>query len=164
MGEDKRAVLLVAHGSPARDLPRALLQEMRQIHGKADKSPSDVRRARELDDQVRHWPRTAWSDPYREGTEALVRELQTVLGDTPVSAAYNEFCAPSIEEAVARLVGAGFSRVDVFSTMMTPGGGHSERDIPAALKRCRERFPSLELHYRWPYDLSLVARVIKEQL
>ena len=164
MGEARRAVLLVAHGSPARDLPRALLREMRQLHVSADKSPDDVERERELDHQIRHWPRTAESDPYRAGTEALVKELQAALGDTPVSAAYNEFCAPSIEEAVADLARAGFARVDVFSTMMTPGGGHSERDIPAALALCRQRFPKLELHYRWPYDLSLVAGVIKEHL
>ncbi len=164
MSAEKRAVLLIAHGSPARDVPRELLREMRLLNAKTDKSPADVARAQQLEQQMRQWPRTEDNDPYRTGTERLVTELRALMDDVPVMAAYNEFCAPDILGAMQELVDAGASHIDVFSTMMTPGGGHSERDIPEALAMCRARFPSVELKYRWPYQLDLVAQMIRAHL
>jgi sirohydrochlorin cobaltochelatase len=156
--------LLVAHGSPARDLPRELLRELRQLNAKPDRSAADEARAQELEHTVRHWPRTGDNDPYRAGTEELVAELRLLMGDVPVLAAYNEFCAPSIVDAVEQLCRSGVTHVDVFSTMMTPGGGHSEHDVPEALATCRQRFPGVELQYRWPYQLARVAKLLKDHL
>ena len=160
MPEVKRGVLIVAHGSPARDTPAELRRELRELHVKRDKSETEIAREREVQHAIRHWPRTRENDPYHAGTESLAAELAALLGDTPVVAAYNEFCTPDVEEAVAGLVARGVRRIEVLSTMVTPGGGHSEQDIPARLAACRERFPGVEFAYRWPYDLKQVARLL----
>lgn len=118
----------------------------------------------DLESQIRDWPRTGDNDPYRAGTERLAEQLRAQLGGVVVLAAYNEFCAPSVDQAVAELEAKGVRHVEVLSTMVTPGGGHSEEDIPAALERCRREFPEVELTYRWPYDLSKVAGLLREHL
>ncbi len=164
MSERKRAVLVVAHGSPARDLPDDLKRERRVLRAKHEKTDADLQRERELEHEIRHWPRNLENDPYSRGTEELVARLAALLDGVPVMAAYNEFAAPNVEEAVAQLAQRGVERVDVLSSMLTPGGGHSEVDIPEALARCRERYPDIELVYRWPYDLSQVATVLAAQL
>lgn len=164
MNAQSNAVLLIAHGSPATDIPRSMLATLRQLRGLKEPSAEEVARADEQEEKIRNWPRTANNDPYQEGTEALVEALRKQLGTTPVVAAYNEFCAPSTEQAVAQLAASGVTHISVFSTMMTPGGGHSERDIPEALAQCRKKFPGVELEYVWPYDLNLVASVIGAQL
>ena len=165
MSLKKHAVLVIAHGSPPRDFPRELLMEMRRLNAKSDKTLADNERLLELEIKVRRWPRNAQNDPYCDGTESLVDELRRVLGEgILVLAAYNEFCAPDIDEAINELVSRGAKQIEVFSTMVTPGGSHSERDIPQALEACRQRFPNIELTYRWPYDLALVAELIKAHL
>jgi sirohydrochlorin cobaltochelatase len=137
---------------------------LRQLHAKQGKSAAEIAREREVELQIRRWPRTQDNDPYHRGTETLAAELRTLLVDTKVVAAYNEFCTPDVDEAVAGLVAQGVGHVDVLSTMVTPGGGHSERDIPAALARCREAFPAVKFEYHWPYDLKLVAQLLAEHL
>jgi sirohydrochlorin cobaltochelatase len=164
MSDVKRAVLVVAHGSPARDLPEALKRERRKLKAKDGKSREELEFEVELEDQIRRWPRNLDNDPYARGTEQLVAQLAALLGDVPVLAAYNEFATPNVEEAVGQLADQGVERIDVLSTMVTPGGGHSEKDIPEALARCRRRFPKLELVYRWPYDLAKVATILAAQL
>jgi len=164
MTDEKRAVLIVAHGSPATDTPMELRRELRQLHVKQDKSPEELEREREVELAIRRWPRTRDNDPYHRGTETLAEELSLLLGDTPVVAAYNEFCTPDVDEAVHGLVARGVRHIEVLSTMVTPGGGHSERDIPRALEACRARFPDVEFEYRWPYDLKLVAQLLAKHL
>jgi len=160
----KHAVLLIAHGSPAKDMPRALLAELRALHKQSDKSDAEREREHEVERQIRAWPRNENNDPYGRGTQALVHELRALLDGVQVVAAYNEFSAPSIEVAIAQLVADGVNEVDVLTTMMTPGGGHSEHDIPEALARCRERFTDLTLTYRWPFDPKLVAQLLQRHL
>jgi sirohydrochlorin ferrochelatase len=48
--------------------------------------------------------------------------------------------------------------------MMTRGGEHSEKDIPAAVQRARQRHPGVEMTYVWPFDLSQVARFLADQI
>ena len=164
MADAKRAVLIVAHGSPATDTPIELRRELRRLHAKQHKSEAERSREREVELQIRRWPRTGDNDPYQRGTEALATELGALLAGVPVVAAYNEFCVPDVPDAVKSLVDQGVRHIDVLSTMVTPGGGHSERDIPAALTVCRAQFPEVEFEYRWPYDLRLVAALFARHL
>jgi sirohydrochlorin cobaltochelatase len=164
-----RALVLVSHGGVPNDMPRSLLKEMRQLHaaahGQGASSEESRKRADELEVKVRTWPRTPESDPYQAGVESLGRELVRVLPhDTKLVLAYNEFCAPSIQDAIADLVGEGIATIDVVTTMMTPGGSHSERDIPQALDAARARFPGVRIDYLWPYDMADLARMVAAQL
>jgi sirohydrochlorin cobaltochelatase len=87
-----------------------------------------------------------------------------LLNGVPLAIAYNEFCAPTLAEAVEQLIAAGATSVTVVPTMLTPGGVHSEIEIPETLERLRSRHPQHELRYAWPVDLALVARMLAEQL
>jgi sirohydrochlorin cobaltochelatase len=48
--------------------------------------------------------------------------------------------------------------------MITPGGSHSEVEIPEILDDLRPRHPGIELRYAWPFDLQLVANTLAEQV
>lgn len=50
------------------------------------------------------------------------------------------------------------------TTMLTPGGSHSEIEIPDILELLRSKHPGVALRYAWPFDLELVANTLAEQI
>jgi sirohydrochlorin cobaltochelatase len=78
--------------------------------------------------------------------------------------AYNEFCAPTLEESVEELIKKGATHITVTTTMFTPGGAHSEVEIPEILDSLRPRHPEIELRYAWPFDLRVIAKILAEQV
>jgi sirohydrochlorin cobaltochelatase len=161
----KTAVILVGHGAPPRGFPRADVQRLKSLEGKrtATGGPMTEEEA-ELDRKIRSFPRTPENDPYREGLEALAAALRPRLGEKALSTAYNEFCAPTIDEAAARAIAEGAERIEVVPSMLTPGGVHSEVEIPEAIERIRAAHPGVTIRYAWPYDLGAVARLLVDQL
>lgn len=158
-------VILVGHGGVPRDFPRALITELKGLEGqrKARGGPASTREI-ELETQVRCWPRTATTDPYQAGIESLAAQLRPALAGARLLVAYNEFCAPTLDEATATLVADGVRRIVVMPSMLTPGGVHSEVDIPEALADLRARHRDVEIVYAWPFDLSAVARMLAAQV
>lgn len=159
------AVLLVGHGGLPSDLPRDWVAEQRRLEAerraRGDAVPSP--RERELDRRIRDFPRTEETDPYLAGLTRVAAELRALLPAQRVELAFNEFCAPSIADALHALATSGVRRVVVLSTMITPGGGHSERDIPEALAEARTQHPELDLDYAWPFDARAVAGLFAQQ-
>jgi sirohydrochlorin cobaltochelatase len=82
----------------------------------------------------------------------------------PVSVGFNEFCAPSLDEAFDRAVGQGASRIIVVTPMVTRGGEHSEMDIPAAIQRAQARHRGLSILYAWPFATTCVAQFLAAQV
>lgn len=161
----KQGVVLVGHGGIPRDCPQELVTRLKRMEAqrraaKLLPSAEEI----ELDTKIRRWPRTDTTDPYRSGLEAVATALRPHLGAALFAVAYNEFCAPSLEEAVEDLVAQGATRIVVTTTMFTPGGSHSEVEIPEILERLRPRYPGVEMRYAWPFDLQLVAKTLAEQL
>jgi sirohydrochlorin cobaltochelatase len=159
------AVVLVGHGGVPRDFPRADLQRLKALEGERrgrGTAPSDEERA--LERKIRTWPRTAQNDPYQAGLETVAARLRRKLGDARLAVAYNEFCAPTLEDAVSELVSAGARRIAVVPSMLTPGGVHSEIEIPETLAALRARFPDVELCYAWPFDPDAVAELLALQI
>lgn len=84
-------------------------------------------------------------DPdWRRPLEALRDDLQRRLGEERVALAYLAH-APSIEDAIAKLSGAGHERIEVVAALLSPGGRHVKRDIPAAVDAARARFSELDI-------------------
>ncbi|MFT3776290.1 MAG: CbiX/SirB N-terminal domain-containing protein [Minicystis sp.] len=112
---------------------------------------------------MRAFPRTAENDPYREGLLALAAALRPLLDGAALHVAFNEFCAPTIEDAIATAVAGGARVITVVPSMLTPGGVHSEVEIPEAIAHARARFPEAQIRYAWPFDLQAIARMLAAQ-
>ena len=164
----KRVIVLAAHGAPPKDFPKDKLAEFFGLHFRLETMAGPGRAAmekrfRELDREMRRWPRTAENDPFFGATMELARLLGQKTG-LEVEVGFNEFCRPDLDEAFAKAVEGGAERMTVVTPMMTPGGEHAEEDIPAAIRRARERAPAVLVDYLWPPDQAEVAGFLAAQI
>jgi sirohydrochlorin cobaltochelatase len=175
---ERVAVLLVGHGAPATDCPPRLIGELMSLlfagggHGPGGHAPAAPghshgamgERAAELDAQIRRWPRRADNDPYKAGLEQVAAALARLVPTELFAIAYNEFCLPTIAAALADLAGRGATRVLVVPSMLTPGGVHSEIDIPAQLQQAGRAHPDVRIDYLWPFPVEHVAALLADQV
>ena len=160
-----RGVVLVGHGGIAKDCPAELVSKLKRLEAQrraAGTIPSAEEQ--ELDATIRRWPRTAATDPYRAGLEAVGAALRPLLNGALFALAYNEFCAPSVAESIEDLIRQGATHITVVTTMFTPGGAHSEIEIPEILHGLRARHPEIAIQYAWPFDASTIAQILNEQV
>ena len=160
-----RGVVLVGHGGIPKDYPRELVTKLRGLEAKrraagGPPTPEEM----ELDAKLRRWPRTPKTDPYQAGLESLAARLKASLNGALFAIAYNEFCAPTVEEAVETLIAGGATAITIVPSMLTPGGSHSELEIPETLQRLRDKHPTIELRYAWPFDPGQVAAMLAGQV
>ncbi|MDH5640227.1 MAG: CbiX/SirB N-terminal domain-containing protein [Nitrospira sp.] len=165
MATGKRGVVLVGHGGIPKDCPQELITKLKRLEAqrRAAKQPPSQEEI-QLDMKIRRWPRTPATDPYQSGLQAVAARLQSQLDGTLFGIAFNEFCAPTLEESVEALIKQGATHITVTTTMFTPGGSHSEVEIPEILDQLRPHYPGVELRYAWPFDLQLVANTLAEQI
>ena len=164
--EHKEAVILIGHGGTASDTPKPMVGELKRLEGErqARRELAMSPREAELDRLVRGWPRTPETDPYKAGVEEIAKALAPKLGARKLVVAYNEFCAPSVEDAIEALVKEGFTRVSLISTMYTRGGIHAECDIPGLVLAAKKKHPGVAVEYAWPYDAGFIADFLVAQL
>ena len=160
-----RGVILVGHGGIPKGCPQELVTKLKRLEAqrraaKVPPSPEEL----DLDSKIRQWPRTPETDPYQSGLEAVAAQLRANLGEVLFAVAYNEFCAPTLEESVKELIEKGATHITVTTTMFTPGGSHSEVEIPEILEQLRKQYPDIVLRYAWPFDLLMVAKLLQEQV
>jgi sirohydrochlorin cobaltochelatase len=158
---DSTALVLVGHGAVAKDCPRDLIRQLKALEGKrhstgAAPTPDELA----LENRIRRWPRTPANDPYGAGCEHLMRLLRPLLPEMILKLAYLEFSSPTLEEVVAELRQTGVTKVLVVPSMMTPGGVHSEVDIPQIVDQLRAAYPEMTLRYAWPFDLTQIAQLM----
>ena len=154
-------VALIGHGAPALDCPPQFIGELMELEWQAGHHAGDIQgRAAQLDAKIRDWPRRIDNDPYKQGLERIAAALRPLLPTDLLAVGYNEFCRPSIAEAVESLIRRGAGRILVIPTMLTPGGVHSEIDIPRALDELRRVHPAVSVEYVWPFDLGEVAGLL----
>lgn len=161
----ERVTILVGHGAPARGTPPEWLARFKGLESarrRAGGPPTDEERS--LDAAIRAVPRTADNDPYKEGLERLALKLAARLAPEPLLVAYNEFCAPSLEEAVASAVARGSRRIRVIPTMLVDGGSHSAVEIPETLDGLRAAHGDVTIVYCWPFEGDRIAALFADQL
>ena len=165
MVSTQRGVVLVGHGGIPKDCPQELVARLKRLEAqrRAAHTPPSQEES-ELDATIRRWPRTPQNDPYRVGLEAVAAHLRRRLDGALLAVAYNEYCAPTLQEAVEELAGKGATEITVITTMFTPGGSHSEIEILEILSELNAKHPEITLRYAWPFDLNLVAETLAEQL
>jgi sirohydrochlorin cobaltochelatase len=155
-------VILVGHGGIPTDCPPGLVGEFKRLEAAAKGKPSKELAA--ADAKLRGWPRTPQNDPYKVGLEAVADALRRHLPGHLVLEAYNEFCAPSLEQAFESAVKAGAVEVTVISTMFTRGGSHSEQEIPAIVAQLQRAHPQISVRNTWPFDLDSVGRFMASEV
>ena len=161
----KTAVVLVGHGAVPKDYPRDQIMRLKALESRRQSTgAAPTTEEIGLDEHVRSWPRTPSTDPYQVGLETLAASLVPLLPNVLFKLAYLEFCAPTLEDIVAEMVEAGATTILVAPSMLTPGGVHSEVDIPDILARLRERYPTVTLRYAWPFDMTRVAHLLADHL
>ena len=160
-----RGVILVGHGGIPKGYPQDLVTKLKRLEAQRRAAGLPMsEEEHELDQKIRHWPRTAKTDPYQAGLEKLATHLKPLLNGTHFSTAYNEFCTPTLTEAIEQQIADGVQHITVVSTMFTPGGSHSELEIPEELAELRKKHPGVTLTYAWPYDLGKVSEMLVEHI
>ncbi|MBN2146593.1 MAG: CbiX/SirB N-terminal domain-containing protein [Anaerolineales bacterium] len=163
----KTVIVLAMHGAPPNDFPREEMTELFNLHNALEhiRGPERARmeeRYNALDTRMRSWPRSANNDPFWAGSLALAEALEKACGMRVVMG-FNEFCAPSLDEALDQALDQA-QEVLVLTPMMTRGGEHAEKDIPAAIRRAQERRPGAAIRYLWPFETQAVADFLSEQI
>lgn len=177
-------IVLAMHGAPPNDFPSRELGEYFHLHsaveaahhgsqphgnghhngqGQPPITAEELSRYHDLEERIRHWPRTEANDPFHTGSMALAKALEQECCQR-VLVGFNEFCAPSLEDAFQEAAEAHVRRVLVITPMMTSGGSHAEKDIPAAIGAARERYPNIEFTYAWPFGQREVAGFLATQV
>jgi len=165
MTDSIKGVVLVGHGGIPKDYPPDLVTKMKRLEAQRRAAGSAMTdEERDLDTKIRHWPRTSETDPYQAGLEVLASHVRPLLTGAHFSIAYNEFCAPTLPDAIEHLIASGAREITVVSTMFTPGGSHSEIEIPEELQELRSIHPEVTLTYAWPFDLQQVASMLTEHI
>ncbi|GER78844.1 MAG: CbiX/SirB N-terminal domain-containing protein [Chloroflexi bacterium] len=161
-------IVLAMHGAPPKDFPVKEAGELFGLHSRLEHVSGPEREAlerrhEELELKMRAWPRTAGNDPFHAGSLELAEQLSKVTG-LEVILGFNEFCAPSLDQAIEQAVKEEVERVIVITPMMTRGGEHSEVDIPNTVQRAQMKYPNVEIAYVWPFDVAQVAQFLAAQL
>lgn len=165
----KYAVVLAMHGAPPIGFPQEEIIELMGLHQRLHSASVEEERIRlknrhdELEEKVCRWPRTPENDPFYAASLSMAENISREL-DADVFVGFNEFCAPTISEAIARAAELAPEKIIVITPMMTPGGEHSEKDIPAALAKAGRRFPDIEILYAWPFPQREVASFLASQI
>jgi sirohydrochlorin cobaltochelatase len=130
-------VVLVGHGQLPSDIPKELRSEYLKLKFKENRTRLEEERFEELENVVLNWARNEVNDPYAHSLQTLASELSKIGGYEKVVVAFNEFCRPTVEEAL-EVCNSDVDVVVVVTTMTTKGGEHSEKDIPELLEKMRK--------------------------
>jgi len=164
----KTVIVIAMHGMPPKDFPSSDLREFFTLHARLEGTPSSLpdelkQRYLQLHKKMRNWPRSRDNDPFHTAATDLASLLKEEVG-CPVHVGFNEFCAPSLDDAIASAATSKPDRIVIVTPMMTRGGEHAEVDIPNAIGHARKRFPNIHFVYCWPFDPQDVALFLARQI
>ncbi len=159
-------VVLAMHGMPPSDFPRKELSDWSTLHsqltGNIPNKEVIQKRYLELDEKIRQWPRTRENDQYFFASKDIADAFNKTSG-LEVFLGFNEFCAPSLDEALDRACQES-KHVTVITPMMTRGGSHSEIDIPEAIRKAKANHSETIFNYVWPFDVGGIAQFLMDQM
>ena len=165
MKNNKLGLILIGHGGLPSDIPKEVVEDFMKVHKHRVRTGAPISlKEKELDKVIRFWERSPDTDPYKYGLEKLAAKLAPRLEDYTLITAYNEFCYPSIEQAADVLAEKGIKEVILITTMITPGGSHSEREIPEEIETLRLKYPNVNYQYAWPYDLDIFSNLLADHI
>jgi len=168
--------ILAMHGAPPLDFPPTELAEFFNLHTRFERTSQDpkypgqdshtrklIDRYLELDSKMCYWPRTRGNDPFYAASMDMARSLSNELGHE-VIVGFNEFCAPTLDEAFEKAASLDPVKVIVITPMMTRGGEHAEKDIPQAVELAKQRYPNITFIYAWPFEEQDITRFLSDHV
>lgn len=159
----KTIIVIAAHGAPPLDYPPRKIGMMMALEFMG-KHIGILRAMHDaLDREVRNWTRTQSNDPYKNGVDALAEHIAAQTG-CPVIAGYNEFCLPTIPQAIEQALAQGATQVIVATTMLTRGGEHSENEIREIVDDAQKKHPDASIVYAWPFAQERVAQLFADEI
>ena len=165
MEDKKLGVILIRHGGLPSDIPKEIVEDFMKVHKQRVRTGGPITlKEKELDKVIRFWTRSPETDPYKYGLEKLAAKLAPRMEGYTLMTAYNEFCYPSIEQAADVLAEKRITDVILVTTMITPGGSHSEREIPEEVEALRLKYPNINFQYAWPYDLDIFSSLLSDHI
>lgn len=165
----KRSIVLIMHGMTPKDYPRQDKKEYMSLRAKQHDAHSasgflhDRIKLEEMEQKIRRWPRTKANDPFHAAALRISKDLEKI-SKLRVFVGFNEFCAPSAQEALEQAALSGAQEVIVTTPMLTPGGHHSEEEIPEIISNMRERHPKTQFIYSWPFKELAIAQFLHQNI
>jgi sirohydrochlorin ferrochelatase len=165
---EKLVIVLAMHGEPPNDFPRDEFASFFALHARLHYAGAKIdedlhRRYDALDAKMRAWPRTAENDPFHAASQQMAKQLRETTG-LEVVVGFNEFCGPTVEEAIEEAVAREAGNIVVTTPMLTPGGIHAEIQIPALVREAQQKHTDISIRYAWPFDLSEVAKFLAKRI
>jgi len=163
----KIVIVLAMHGEPPNDFPKDEFTRFFALHARlhyGEGGDEDLHhRYANLDAKMRGWARTMENDPFYAASQQMAEQLRETTG-LEVVVGFNEFCGPTVEQAIEKAVARKAESIIVVTPMMTSGGSHAGIQIPATIKQAQERHPGVSIRYAWPFDLSEVAQFLAKRI
>ena len=165
----KRAIVLIMHGMTPKDYPHHDKKEYMSLRAKhhdahsVSGSVQDRLKLEEMERKIRRWPRTKANDPFHAAALRISKDLER-FSRLKVFVGFNEFCAPSAHEALEKAATSGAREVIVTTPMLTPGGHHSEEEIPEIISNMRVYYPKIQFIYSWPFKEAVIAKFLHQNI
>jgi sirohydrochlorin cobaltochelatase len=161
----KEIIVLVMHGMSPKDFPPQEKGEFFRLKNQIEQQgmKDGLARFQALENKMRRWPRNTANDPFFVAAYELAGTLQRARG-CEVIVGFNEFCAPSMQEALDDAASRKPEKVIVITPMMIRGGSHSEVEIPQDVEAARKRHPGTSFVYVWPYETLPIAEFLSRQI
>ncbi|MFX0086303.1 MAG: CbiX/SirB N-terminal domain-containing protein [Candidatus Hodarchaeota archaeon] len=161
-------IVLAMHGAPPRDFPKDEMYELFNLHSKIESKSNDLEnelkdRLEYLETKMKNWKRNEQNDPYYIGSITIANNLQRIT-KKKVFVGFNEFCSPTIQEAIKQAIDKGAERIFVVTTMLTRGGDHAENDIPKEIEKAKQKYPNVDIHYIWPLNVPAIAQFLHKEI
>ena len=114
-------IILAMHGAPPTDFPSKETIELFNLHARLEHADEQenktmLERYKHLDAKIRSWPRTPENDPFHAGSVEIADRLREAT-QQEVIVGFNEFCAPSLDEAFERAMTHSPSKIIVINIL-----------------------------------------------
>ena len=161
-----RGVILVGHGGIPKGCPQELVTKLKRLEAqrRAAKHASLAGRNRAGYQNPPVAEDARRRTPINRDLKRWLLSCEPTWGRCSLPWPTTSSVRPTLEESVEELIKKGATHITVTTTMFTPGGSHSEIEIPEILDHLRPQHPGVELRYAWPFDLNLVADTLAEQI
>ena len=139
MKNGKVGIVLAAHGDVLFDY----IEENREFFEGVEEH------MHHLSEMVKDLPRTKQTDPYKFEADDLIDIIKQKTGYQVVEAGYMNFCSPTIEDCIKKMIDNGAKKIVVVPKFLDRNG-HSLRDLPTIISKMKVEHHDVEIVYTTP--------------